>query len=859
MCGGKRVLANRVFNNEEEFFLFDEERNNESNNLENDILADLNNEQREAVLHTDGPILVLAGAGSGKTRVLTRRVANLVLNKGVYPSQILAVTFTNKATAEMVSRLSDLLGNEVNSLWVCTFHAMGAKILRRYAERLGYSNSFSIYDTKDTQNLIKKICKEQKIDDKKYTPDYIRGCISRAKNDFILPTEFEANVDANKYCSISILLQEKAVSRVYTEYQKELMALSAMDFDDLLLNTLKLFQNDKEVLQYYQNKFHYILVDEFQDTNEVQYKLMHLLAKERKNIFVVGDDDQSIYSFRGAKPTNILMFERDFDNTKVIKLEQNYRSTSNILSASNSIIAKNKIRKVKKLWTAGKEGDLITLYSALDENSEASFVASEIRKLVDEGGREYKDIACFYRTNAQSRALEEALVMNKIKYKIYGTLKFWDRKEIKDMVSYLRLVVNDSDDQAFLRVVNTPTRGIGAQTVANLMGSAKEHGTSLFKEARALNNPRLNVFVNLIDYLKSRARDVSLHRLLEIIYEASTYKAMLKNSKDQTAESRQENILELIAYAETISKGESDNEKAISLFMDKVALTGSDETFESKNTEDEEENAVSLMTVHIAKGLEFRVVFFTGLEEGLVPHARSLDEVEDLEEERRLCYVGMTRAMEKLYLTYAKKRTMYGSSSTSYLRKVSRFVSDIPKQLIEESGDEEVLGEFVFDSSFSSFKSKGKVGHKIKPVAKSDNYGEDSNNFGNNNYDNSNLERYMDINYNDAANLDFLPPIYKKKFFKDKKEKVDVLTDVLGLVQTATSLGEPIGNFRKLDASEVKVGLRVRHQNFGEGIIRDIQGNLKTQNPHKIKLCIDFDNEPKQKKLILGKACFEII
>ena len=809
--------------NTDDFLLFDDSSIGSDSSS---FLDELNEKQKEAVLYTDGPILVLAGAGSGKTRVLTRRVANLVLNNGVYPSQILAVTFTNKATSEMLTRLSSLLGGHTNSLWVCTFHSMSVRILRRYAEYLGYTNSFSIYDTKDSQSLIKKICKDFNIDEKKYSPEYIRGRISFAKNNFISPSEFNENINTNR--PYNLVAQEQVVSKVYKEYQNQLKSLNSMDFDDLLLNVYNLLKTQEEVLHYYQDKFHYILVDEFQDTNEVQYKIMYLLAKERKNIFVVGDDDQSIYSFRGAKPSNISMFEKDFSGTKIIKLEQNYRSTSNILDASNSIISQNKCRKEKKLWTQGEKGELITLYCALDEFSEARYVAEEIKKLVDSGKYKYRDIACFYRTNAQSRALEEALMTKKILYRIYGTLKFWDRKEIKDIISYLRLVINQDDDQSFLRVVNTPNRGIGAQTVSNLIQKAKEHHMSLFNAAKMLNNSKLDAFITLINHFKERSNDVSLPKLLETIYEESTYKARLAESKDPAAESRVENILELIAYAQTISKGESDNEKAISVFMDKVSLAGSDESYESKNANDENiSDTVSLMTVHLAKGLEFPVVFFTGLEEGLVPHSKSFDSTDDIEEERRLCYVGMTRAMKKLYLTSANKRSMFGNSNDLQYRKQSRFLKDIPLNLLDRITQENTA---VYDD----FKNDG--------------YLKDSN-----------LDYDININYNDSSNFDFLPSMFKKKLDKKFEKKNHDKMNVLNLVHTASELGEPIGNFRKLDLSEVKTGLRVRHPNFGDGIIRDIQGSLTSNNPFKIKLCIDFDNIEEQKKLILGKACFEII
>ncbi len=799
----------------DDFVLFDDEE-------KIDVLNDLNDKQKEAVLHIDGPILVLAGAGSGKTRVLTRRVANLVLNHNVFPSNILAVTFTNKATTEMKDRLSGLLGGQVNSLWVSTFHAMSVRILRKHAELLGYGNSFIIYDSKDSQNLIKKIFKDLSINDKEYPVDYVRNRISQSKNNCLFPEDIE---NSKTIISKKDFFREQVVAKVYGVYQKELKTLNAMDFDDLLLNTLKLFKENQNILSYYQDKFHYILVDEFQDTNTIQYDIIYLLAKERKNIFVVGDDDQSIYAFRGAKPSNISLFEKDFKNTVVVKLEQNYRSTANILSASNSIISKNMARKDKKLWTLGEKGELITLYSALDENSEAQYVAEKIKELISGGKYQFKDIACFYRTNAQSRALEEALMSKKILYRIYGTLKFWDRKEIKDIVAYLRLVVNKGDDQAFLRVVNVPTRGIGQQTVTNLMESARARKSSLFEASKNLNNPKINVFINLINEFEQKSKDVSLPSLLDFIYEKSTYRTFLENSKDPTNESRIENIRELISYAGTVSNGQSDNEKALSFFMDKISLSGSDESFESKNAQDENlKNVVSLMTVHLAKGLEFPIVFFTGLEDGLVPHSRSFDFPEELEEERRLCYVGITRAMKKLYLTYAKKRTMYSKNTDTMLRQESRFLRDIPSELIEQECQEGMYERRMQGDILNSKHS---------------------------------FDSDM-IDYGNVSNFDFLPQMWKKKIKKNFDENTKKDT-AFSLLQPAQNLGEQIGNFRKLSIEEVKIGLRVRNPNFGEGIIRDIHGSLTANNPHKIKLCIDFDDIDEQKKLILGKALFEII
>ncbi len=641
----------------------------------------LNSEQQKAVEHFLGPILILAGAGTGKTRVLTNRVANLVNRHQVSPDRILAVTFTNKATNEMRERLEALLGPKSQHLWIATFHSMSLRILRRHAPLLGYKSGFVIYDTNDCQSLMKQILKKLGLNKTKVTPSYYLSVIDSLKNKFIGPEEFQPDYADKK----------NNVADVYDAYQKALMQSNAMDFSDLIFNCLKLLNEHPEVRRLYQNQLQFILVDEFQDTNKIQYDIIRHLAQPKNNLLVVGDDDQSIYAFRGADITNILSFEKDYPNTMTIMLEQNYRSTKNILDAAHGIIAKNLNRKSKKLWTDSKEGAQIELKSFYNETEEANFVVGQIQELIEEG-RSFKDYAVFYRTNAQSRALEEAFLRAKIPFKIFGGFKFYERKEVKDILAYLRLIHNPADNQALIRIINVPRRGIGAQTLQNIMDQAEMQGVSAWQYLLSgdITNRKLLDFVIMVKSWQDRKVQTTVaENLREIL--AQTKYLELNLTDDDKDQDRKENIAELVAVAE----GFSSKENSLAEFLDHVALmTAVDQS--NGNVEDDEANFVSLMTLHMAKGLEFPVVFFTGLEEGLVPHSRSIDE-NSIDEERRLCYVGITRAREQLFLTYAQQRSMASAMSSfgygGYYRSASRFVEDIPVEVI--SGAE--IGETKYD------------------------------------------------------------------------------------------------------------------------------------------------------------------
>lgn len=645
-------------------------------------LTGLNPPQLEAVTHFQGPILVLAGAGSGKTRVLTRRVAHLVLDRGVSPDRILAVTFTNKATNEMRHRLGTLLGPGSEGLWVATFHAAALRMLRRNAKQLSYSNDFVVYDEDDSRSALKRIVKELGIDEKRYPVASFARAIDQAKNAYLLPAQYAESVSG---------YEGNLRAEVYDRYQKVLMQSNAMDFGDLLVNAVLLLERFPGVLGLYRKQLEFILVDEFQDTNPVQYRFVRLLTGERRNLLVVGDDDQSIYAFRGATVRNILDFETDFPSCKVVKLEQNYRSTRHILDGAHGVISRVARRKAKRLWTAAEAGEQIGLFAGSDEEEEARFVATEIRRC----SVPHNEIAVFYRTNAQSRALEEALIHFRIPYRIYGGIKFYDRKEVKDVLAYLRLILNEQDDQAFIRIVNNPPRGIGAQTLQAVADTAKEGRSSLYEAAQqvAVRNRGLKKFVELIEELRSTARGAALSSLIADVIERSDYGARLTAAKDPASESRIDNLKELQGLGLGMERSGSEPLEDLRLFLDRVTLTaGNDLPVEESREEVDKAkgrtppHTVSLMTLHLAKGLEFDLVFLTGLEEGLLPHHRSLSEPGMIDEERRLCYVGMTRARKKLFITRAMERGMFSASgsfgSAGQYRAPSLFVKDIPKECL---------------------------------------------------------------------------------------------------------------------------------------------------------------------------------
>ena len=634
-------------------------------------LTKLNPEQKQAVLTTEGPLLILAGAGSGKTRVLTYRAAYL-LEKGVPPWAILAITFTNKAAREMRERINRLAGEAADDMWVMTFHALSARILRRDIEKLGYKREFSIYDDDDQMTLIKRILKKLDISDKSYPPRAVKSVISDAKNHMLSPEEWlKDNPD----------FRSKPYYRAYCEYEKELKENNALDFDDLILKTLELLTEHPPVLEVYRRKFSYIMVDEYQDTNMAQYMLVRTLAGDKKNVCVVGDDDQSIYGWRGADLRNILEFEKDYGGCPVIKLEQNYRSTGNILDAANQVIAHNTGRKEKALWTDADAGDRIKLYHALDERDEAAWVCDVIQSLT-RGGYELGDMAVLYRTNAQSRVLEEALVRRGIRYGVYGGLKFYDRKEVKDVIAYLRVLVNPDDDISLRRIINEPRRGIGDSTVETIAAYAAQHGLSLLNALMEAENAGLSSraltavrgFTELLITLTGDMLDKPASEFITGLIEQTGLEKQYENDKEPENESRRENIHELVSAV--IEYDRMNPEGGMVGFLENVALVTDTDRMEEKAS------LVTLMTLHSAKGLEFPVVFLTGLEEGIFPISRAMFNEEQMEEERRLMYVGVTRAKKKLFLSHARNRMLYNARQSN---EVSRFVTEIPARVLEEN------------------------------------------------------------------------------------------------------------------------------------------------------------------------------
>ena len=616
------------------------------------IYDTLNEQQQEAVFCTEGPLLLLAGAGSGKTRVLTHRIAYL-MDQGVNPYHIMAITFTNKAAKEMRERVDDLVGFGAEHIWVSTFHSTCVRILRRHIDKLGYGNSFTIYDADDQKSLIKQICKQYKIDTKMMPERKIINEISSAKDEFMTPSEYETRHQYD--------FKKKKIAQIYKEYQKQLKANNALDFDDLIFKTVELFQFHPEVLDYYQERFRYIMVDEYQDTNTIQFQLVSMLARKYQNLCVVGDDDQSIYKFRGANVKNILNFENVFPEAVTIKLEQNYRSTKNILNAANEVIKHNKGRKTKKLWTENEEGDLIEFHQYGTEYEEARKIIHEIEDLSKEG-YDYKNMAILYRTNAQSRVFEESFMIKNIPYRIVGGTNFYQRKEVKDILSYLKVVDNGLDDLAVRRIINVPRRGIGAATIEKINVYAVEHNVSFLDACFSSDSidtlgnakKKINGFADLIREFRRKMQEGSLEELFKYITDETGYIANLKAEETEEAEGRIENINELLNKVVTYEQ--EAEEASLSELLEEIALVADIDNLE------ESDNRVVLMTLHSAKGLEFPYVFICGMEDGIFPSYMTVmsEDDDDMEEERRLCYVGITRAKKKLYLSAAKRRMMQG-------------------------------------------------------------------------------------------------------------------------------------------------------------------------------------------------------
>ena len=658
-----------------------------------EFLSSLNKEQQEAVKHTEGPLLIMAGAGSGKTRVLTHRIAYLIEEKSVAPRNILAITFTNKAAREMKDRVQKLVGPASEAMWVSTFHSMCVRILRRDIDRIGYNSNFTIIDSSDQQTVMKQILKNLNVNPKQYDPRAMIGQISNAKNELITPEE-SLEKAGNVY--------ERQVAEIYDAYQKMLRKNQALDFDDLIMQTIHLFKRVPEVLHYYQRRFQYIHVDEYQDTNHAQYYLVKQLASRYQNLCVVGDSDQSIYRWRGANIANILSFEKDYPNAQTIFLEQNYRSTKSILDAANHVINNNTGRKPKNLWTDNEDGNKITYFKGSTEREEALFITEKIQELLENDSYTSNDIAILYRTNAQSRAIEDTLMKANMTYQIVGGVRFYDRKEIKDIIAYLRLITNPDDDISFERIVNVPKRGIGATSLERLRSYAMAHDLSFFqaiKEIEQTGVPKraaqaLVGFQQQMETLIKQQDFLTATDMVEMVLEQTNYEEMLKNEKSIEAQSRLENIAEFLTVTKDFEKSSEDDKTLVSFLTD-LALIADIDSMDDAAVDNNEK--ITLMTLHSAKGLEFPVVFLIGMEENIFPHSRSLMDDEEMEEERRLAYVGITRAEKELFLTHANMRTLYGRTN---FNPISRFINEIPEELIEgiETAKAAMFGSSYDDS-----------------------------------------------------------------------------------------------------------------------------------------------------------------
>ena len=767
-----------------------------------EILEGLNDKQYEAVVNTEGPCLVIAGAGSGKTKVLTHKIAYLIKEKGVKPWDILAITFTNKAANEMKERIAKLVGDEASDIWMGTFHSICVRILRRFIDRIGFDTSFIIFDTTDQRSLVKNCLKDLNIDDKLFNERSVLSEISNAKNEMLEPDQYTLRANGD--------FRKEKISEVYGLYQKRLKENNAIDFDDIINYTIKILQENEDIREYYSNKFKYVLVDEYQDTNKSQFTLVTILASRYKNITVVGDNDQGIYSFRGADISNILNFEKDFPGTKIIKLEQNYRCTGNILKAANSVIKNNEVKYKKELWTQNEEGNLPKVYQADNEYDEASYIVEQIEHLKREEYYKYQDFAILYRMNTQSRAIEDILRRENIPYKIIGGLKFYERKEIKDIIAYLRLIQNSNDNLSLRRIINEPKRGIGKTSLDKIEALSNETEIPMYEIIKkadefGLNRVFLNSreFVNAIEELKAKKDEMPISELIKETLKKTGYTKALQNENTIEAENRIENLDEFLTVAIEFEEQEAEN--GLREFLEGITLSSDIDDL------DEDADYVTLMTLHSAKGLEFPVVFLVGMEEGIFPGYKSISEPKELEEERRLCYVGITRAKEHLFLTCSKQRTIFGS--TSY-NQVSRFLKEIPEDLLE--GYEEAFGEtsnkdrMFKDSPYNwtySGQNAGKVkSYKVEPketvVAASK---------GNNN------------NFMFRTAESFLSGLNKKK--------------------SSTTV----------DLSQYKEGVRIFHKKFGEGTINKVE-----PEGEDLKVDISFDKVG-HKRLMAKFANLEVI
>ena len=756
------------------------------------ILENLNEKQYEAVINTEGPSLIIAGAGSGKTKVLTHKIAYLINEKQVKPWNILAITFTNKAANEMRQRIESLVGSQnTNDMWIGTFHAICVRILRKFIDRIGFNSSFIIFDASDQRTLVKQCLKELNIDDKLFSDRGVLSEISNAKNEMLTPVQYELRANGE--------YRKSTIAKVFSLYQSKLKQNNSIDFDDIINYTIQILSENPDILEYYSEKFKYVLVDEYQDTNKAQFTLVTLLSARYGNITVVGDNDQGIYSFRGADITNILNFEKDFPGTKIIKLEQNYRSTKPILDAANAVIKHNPKKYEKNLWTNKEEGHMPKLHIAKNEYDEASFIVEEMEKLKREEYYKFSDFTILYRTNAQSRAIEDILRRENIPYKIIGGLKFYERKEIKDTISYLRLVQNPSENLSLQRVINEPKRGIGKTSLEKIEEISNANGISMYEvikkaEVFGLNKVYLNSreFINVIEEMHAKKDQMLITDLIKEILSKTGYTKALEEENTTQAEARIENIEEFLTVAMEFEQESAENK--LEDFLESITLSSDIDGME------DEEDSVTLMTLHSSKGLEFPVVFLVGMEEGLFPSYRSIGEERELEEERRLAYVGITRAKEYLYLTYAKQRTIFGSTTCN---KISRFVEEIPKEMLEGDTIEQNNKVRDFDEDYlGEWK-----------------YGKNNQSWG---------------NMKGATNK---TPAYQ---FKTAESFLK------------TVAAKQVGNV-DVDLSKYKIGQTVSHKKFGEGIINDIE-----PEENDLKLDIIFEKVG-HKRLMAKYANLEIL
>ena len=766
------------------------------------ILEGLNDKQHEAVINTEGPCLVIAGAGSGKTKVLTHKIAYIMGEKGAHPWDILAITFTNKAANEMKERIANLVGEEAKDIWMGTFHSICVRILRRFIDRIGFDSSFIIFDSSDQKTLVKNCLKDLSIDDKMFTDRSVLSEISNAKNAILEPEQYTASANGD--------FRKEKIATVYELYQKRLKENNAIDFDDIINYTIKILMENPDVLEYYANKFKYVLVDEYQDTNKAQFTLITLFASKNGNITVVGDNDQGIYSFRGADISNILNFEKDFPGTKIIKLEQNYRCTGSILKAANAVIKNNEVKYKKELWTQNEEGNLPKIYVAENEYDEGSYIVEQIEHLKREEYYKYSDFSVLYRMNTQSRAIEDIFRRESIPYKIIGGQKFYERKEIKDIIAYLRLIQNSSDNLSLKRIINEPKRGIGKTSLDKIEQIAINSEISMYEviknaEQYGLNRVYLNSreFINTIEELKSQKDELNISELIKITLKKTGYTQALQNEKTIEAENRIENLNELLTVA--IEFEEQFAENSLSEFLEGITLSSYVDNLE------EEEEAVTLMTLHSAKGLEFPVVFLVGMEEGIFPGYKSISEPKELEEERRLCYVGITRAKENLFLTCSKQRTIFGS--TSY-NPISRFLNEIPEELLE--GYEEAFGENHKEQIFKDSSYNWSYGNK----------------------DNGNVKTYK-INEKEPV------MVASNKSSQNSNFMFRTAENFLSNLTKKSS--------NNVDLSQYKSGVRVSHKKFGEGTINKVE-----PEGEDLKVDINFDKVG-HKRLMAKYANLEVI